>query len=87
MQKNTSNKRKGRNKLWDARLMITALAVATTVGFWNLFARQALLSQSLTSATNTAAPPQPVESAPIVLPAIPTLVAPLAEQAGQSSLV
>lgn len=69
-----SSKKRGRPALWEIRLMITALAVAATLGFWNLFSKQMLLSQMVEVQPIIPTPvEQPLDIA-LELPPIPTLI-------------
>lgn len=86
MQNKPTSKKRGRRALWEIRLMITALAVAATLGFWNLFSKQMVLSQAVE--------PQPIEPTqvqqPVVLlvelPPMPTLIPALDAQDALASM-
>jgi len=85
LNKPTSKKR-GRRTLWEIRLMITALAVAATLGFWNLFSKQMVLSQAV-----DVQPIDPTqEQQPVVvlveLPPMPTLIPALDAQDALASM-
>jgi hypothetical protein len=61
-------------KYLDVKLFIGALTLATTVGFWNLFASDAVLAEKLAPAVVSTLPPQTQPAGGLGLPPLPTLV-------------
>jgi hypothetical protein len=70
MQSNHSKK----TKFFDIKILIAALAVAVTVGFWNLFSSSAFTSEKTSPSVVVTLPPQPPSVAADNLPPLPTLV-------------
>lgn len=78
-------KKRHRPILWEVRLMITVIAVATTLGFWNLFAKQMVVTQAATSNSSDSTLQNTSQAVEIDLPPLPTLIMPLNRQAASSS--
>ena len=77
MQSN-HNSKKDKPKFIDAKILIAALAVAVTIGFWNLFSNNAFAAEISSPSVVVTLPPQPPSVAADNLPPLPTLV-PLVE--------
>lgn len=73
MQSNHNHKSE-KPKFFDTKLLITALAVAVTVGFWNLFSNNAYTAEKSSPSVVVTLPPQPPSVAADNLPPLPTLV-------------
>jgi hypothetical protein len=80
MDRNSANKKKHRPRTGETKILIGALAVTSALGFWNLFARQAVndlasagQSQDNTS-TEAASPEASTNQVVLNLPPLPTLV-------------
>jgi hypothetical protein len=81
MQRNSSNKKKRSSRAGETKILIGALAFTSALGFWNLFARQAVsdlasAAQSQDNMTNDVVPQEQATTNRIVLelPPMPTLV-------------
>jgi hypothetical protein len=61
-------------KLIDIKLLIAVLAVAVTVGFWNLLSNDAYSAEKSSPSVVVTLPPQPPSVAADNLPPLPTLV-------------
>jgi hypothetical protein len=76
MDSNSTNKKKHRPRTGETKILIGALAVTSTLGLWNLFARQAVSAGQ--SQDNTASEPTSPEASTsrivLNLPPLPTLV-------------
>jgi len=73
MQTNHNNKSE-KPKFVDTKILIAALAVAVTVGFWNLFSNNAYSAEKSSPSVVVTLPPQPPSVAADNLPPLPTLV-------------
>ena len=73
MQANPKNKPL-KPKFIDIKLLIAALAVAVTIGFWNLLSNYAYSSEKSSPSVVVTLPPQPPSVAADNLPPLPTLV-------------
>jgi hypothetical protein len=73
MQANRNNK-PGKPKFIDVKLLIAALAVAVTIGFWNLLSNNAYSTEKSSPSVVVTLPPQPPSVAADNLPPLPTLV-------------
>jgi len=73
--RNNSNKKV---KLLDAKVFIASLALAVTVGLWNVFSNNALQSEGISPASPVVAQPQSSTNTGEGFPPLPTLV-PLAD--------
>lgn len=85
MQNNSTLKKHRRPIHWEIRLMITAMAVAATLGFWNLFAKQMVITQAVTLKSFDPTLQNPSQVIEITLPPVPTLIPPSDGQAVLSS--
>jgi hypothetical protein len=61
-------------KFVDIKLLIAALAVAVTIGFWNLLSNNAYAAEKSSPSVVVTLPPQPPSVAADNLPPLPTLV-------------
>jgi len=73
MQANPKTK-PGKPKFTDIKLLIAVLAVAITVGFWNLLSSNAYAAEKSSPSVVVTLPPQPPSVAADNLPPLPTLV-------------
>jgi hypothetical protein len=73
MQNNHHNKSE-KPRFVDTKILITALAVAVTIGFWNLFSNNAYSAEKTSPSVIVTLPPQPPSVAADNLPPLPTLV-------------
>jgi len=73
MQSNPKNK-PAKPKFIDIKLFIAALAVAVTIGFWNLLSNNAYAAEKSSPSVVVTLPPQPPSVAADNLPPLPTLV-------------
>jgi hypothetical protein len=73
MQSNRNNKT-GKPKFIDVKMLIAALAVAITVGFWNLASNDAYTAEKSSPSVVITLPPQTPSVAADNLPPLPTLV-------------
>jgi hypothetical protein len=73
MQANPKNK-PVKPKFIDIKLLIAALAVAVTIGFWNLLSNNAYAAEKSSPSVVITLPPQPPSVAADNLPPLPTLV-------------
>jgi len=73
MQSNR-NKKSEKPKFVDTKMLIAALAVAVTFGFWNLFSNNAYSAEKSSPSVVVTLPPQPPSVAADNLPPLPTLV-------------
>ncbi len=73
MQANPKNK-PGKPKFIDIKILIAALAVAVTVGFWNLLSSNAYSAEKSSPSVVITLPPQSPSVAADNLPPLPTLV-------------
>ncbi len=78
MQSSTSKKR-GNKGLREVRLLVTALAVAGTLGLWTWFSRQELVTQAMALKVVEPVQAQPPQEVVLNLAPIPTLVPRLPE--------
>jgi hypothetical protein len=85
MHKTPTLKKRRRPIRWEIRLMITSMAVAATLGFWNLFAKQMGITQTTTSKPLDPTVQNPSLAVEIDLPPVPTLIPSLERQAAVSS--
>jgi len=73
MQSNHNNKSE-KHKFVDTKILIGALAIAVTVGFWNLFSNGAYAADKSSPSVVVTLLPQPPSVAADNLPPLPTLV-------------
>jgi hypothetical protein len=73
MQANPKNKPE-KPKFIDIKMLIAALAVAVTIGFWNLLSSNAYSDEKSSPSVVVTLPPQPPSVAADNLPPLPTLV-------------
>jgi hypothetical protein len=73
MQSKQDNKNE-KPKFYDTKLLIAAVAVAVTVGFWNLFSNNAYTADKSSPSVVVTLPPQAPSVAADILPPLPTLV-------------
>jgi hypothetical protein len=80
MERNSKNKKKRSSRLGETKILIGALALTSALGFWNIFAHQAIndLTSTGVSQDNTAGDvtlsEQPQNQVVLNLPPLPTLV-------------
>jgi hypothetical protein len=84
MQNVSNQKKQRRSGLRGIRILITVSAVAATLSFWVLFARQSMISQALALKVGDPAQEIPAQDAVILLPPMPTLIP---QMAGNNGLV
>jgi hypothetical protein len=80
MERNSNNKKKRSSRVGETKILIGALALTSALGFWNIFAHQAIndLASTGVSQDNTAGDvtltEQPQNQVVLNLPPMPTLV-------------
>jgi hypothetical protein len=77
MQTIPNPKKRNRKGFREVRILITALAVAGTVGLWTVFSRQELITQALALKVLEPTVAQPPQETVLQLAPIPTLIPPL----------
>lgn len=82
MQNLPSKKKPRRSSMRGIRILITVTAVAATLSFWALFARQSMSSQALALKVGDPVQEMPAQDAVIILPPMPTLIPQLRESSG-----
>ena len=70
----THNNQSQKPRFIETKYLITVLAVAVTVGFWNLFSINAYSDEKSSPSVVVTLPPQPPTVGADILPPLPTLV-------------
>lgn len=65
--------------------MITSMAVTATLGFWNLFAKQMVITQAVATESSDSNIQNPAQTVEINLPPMPTLIPSFDRQAVSSN--
>ncbi len=73
MQPPRSQPRKG-PKFLEIKILIGTLAIAVTIGLWNLFSNNAFAPAKVAPSPQSATPPQPLAGVAEGFPVLPTLV-------------
>ena len=79
MQTHNNPKKRSRTGFKEVRILITALAVAGTIGLWTRFSKQELITQALALKVIEPTQAQPPQETVLQLAPIPTLIPPLSE--------
>jgi cytoskeletal protein RodZ len=79
MQTSTNPKKRNRTGFREVRILITAVAVAGTVGLWTWFSKQEMITQALALKVIEPTVAQPPQETVLQLAPIPTLIPPLPE--------
>jgi hypothetical protein len=82
MQNMPRKKKLRRSSMGGIRILITTTAVAATLSFWALFARQNMILQALALKVGEPVQEVPAQDAVIILPPMPTLIPQLPESSG-----